>query len=317
MIFLNAERFIEGAIRSVFAQSYDRWELLLVDDGSSDSSSELALRYSELHPQKVRYLQHPGHQNLGISASQNLGIREARGEYVAFLDSDDVWMAEKLEEQVEILDSHPEAAMVYGATQYWYSWAGQTADSQPDLLIEPGIQPCTLVRPPELLVRFLRQEIPIPCPSDIMVRRGVVIATGGFEQDFRRIYTDQAFYSKLCLKWPVFVTGQRWFKYRKHADSAVAVVKKMGQLRQARLTYLNWLERYMDEQGVKDREVRRALDSARWKCLHPALFRLSRHVKYVTLITEEMLKRAARQTLPSSVYRRLRAQRQGRVGEPR
>src|SRR6185436_16761307 len=207
-------------------QSYDSWELLLVDDGSKDSSADIALGLANRHPGKVRYLQHSGHENRGMSASRNLGIREARGEYVGFLDADDVWERGKLEEQVRILETHKEAAMVYGATLYWYSWTRQAADNGHDLLIEPGVQPDTLVRQPELLIRFLRQEIPVPCPSDIMMRRNEVIEAGGFEESFRRIFTDQPFYSKLCLKRPVFVTGKSWFKYRKHADSAVSVAKK-------------------------------------------------------------------------------------------
>src|ERR687889_2435319 len=86
IIFLNRERFIQEAIESVFAQTYDNWELLLVDDGSTDGSTQIALRYAERYPEKVRYLEHPGHQNSGMSASRNLGIRYAKGEYIAFLD---------------------------------------------------------------------------------------------------------------------------------------------------------------------------------------------------------------------------------------
>src|SRR5437773_4242914 len=89
IIFLNAEKFIEEAIESVLAQTYDHWELLLVDDGSIDSSTEIALRYAEQYPGKVNYLEHEGHQNRGMSASCNLGIRNTKGEYIAFLDVDD------------------------------------------------------------------------------------------------------------------------------------------------------------------------------------------------------------------------------------
>src|SRR5215211_5603498 len=86
IIFLNAEKFIEEAIESVFGQTYDDWELLLVDDGSTDYSTQIALRYAEHYPEKVRYLEHPGHENRGMSAARNLGLSHARGEYVAFLD---------------------------------------------------------------------------------------------------------------------------------------------------------------------------------------------------------------------------------------
>src|SRR5918997_3094056 len=134
MIFLNAEKFIEEAIESVFAQTHDNWELLLVDDGSSDDSSQIALRYAERHPEKVRYLEHPGHRNRGMSASRNLGIRHAKGEYIALLDSDDVWLPHKLQQQVAILDAAPEAGMVYGLSQYWHSWTGKPQDIQRDVV---------------------------------------------------------------------------------------------------------------------------------------------------------------------------------------
>src|SRR5215212_9690533 len=151
IIFLNEERFIEEAIQSVFAQSYENWELLLVDDGSSDASTQIALRYAEQYPAKVRYLEHPAHENRGMSASRNLGISYAKGEYIAFLDADDVWLEHKLKQQVAILDSHPEAGMLYGKTQYWRSWTGDPEDTRLDFVPELGIRVDTLYEPPTLL----------------------------------------------------------------------------------------------------------------------------------------------------------------------
>ena len=112
--FLNAERFLAEAVDSLFAQSFTAWELLLIDDGSTDGSTALARRYADEWPGKVRCLEHPGHENRGISASQNLGLRTATAPYVAFLDSDDVWFRSKLEEQVALLDAQPAAALLTG-----------------------------------------------------------------------------------------------------------------------------------------------------------------------------------------------------------
>src|SRR6266487_3700210 len=148
IIFLNAERYIDEAIESVFAQAYDSWELLLADDGSTDGSTAIVLQYAERYPDKVRYLEHPGHQNRGMSATRNLGIRNARGEYIAFLDADDVWLPQKLEQQVQALDAHPEAGMIYAPTQYWYSWTGKREDIQYDNLPKLGLEPNTLIKPP-------------------------------------------------------------------------------------------------------------------------------------------------------------------------
>ena len=117
IIFLNEQRFLSEAIESVLEQTCSNWELLLVDDGSTDASTGIARRYSECDAQRVRYLEHPSHTNRGMSASRNLGIQEARGEYVALLDADDVWLQDKLARQLEIMEQRPEAAMVYGATE--------------------------------------------------------------------------------------------------------------------------------------------------------------------------------------------------------
>ena len=75
--FFNAERFLRETIESVLAQRYATWELLLVDDGSSDGSSTIAQSYAALHPDKIFYLEHAGHRNLGLPAARNLGARSA------------------------------------------------------------------------------------------------------------------------------------------------------------------------------------------------------------------------------------------------
>ena len=117
-IFLNAERYLDEAIQSVLAQTYASWELLLVDDGSTDASSAIARQYASRCPQKIRYFEHQQHRNLGTGASRNVGLLQARGEYVAFLDSDDVWMPEKLEQQVAIMGAHPDVALLFGRSEY-------------------------------------------------------------------------------------------------------------------------------------------------------------------------------------------------------
>jgi glycosyltransferase involved in cell wall biosynthesis len=122
VIFYNEERFIQEAIESVIAQTYPHWELLLVDDGSSDDSNEIALSFVNQRPDQIYYLQHPCGENFGKVASRNLGIQHAKGQYIAFLDADDVWLPHKLAEQVEILDMHPDICMLYGETEYWFSW---------------------------------------------------------------------------------------------------------------------------------------------------------------------------------------------------
>lgn len=274
-IFLNEEKFIEQAIASVFAQTYENWELLLVDDGSSDGSTDIAQRYPKNYPEKVCYLEHDGHQNRGMSASRNLGICNARGEYIAFLDADDVWLPHKLEQQVKILKTHPEADMVCGATQYWHSWTGIPEDAQSDITLTVGAPLDTLIQPPTLLtLLYPLGKGTAPSVSSLLLRREIVESVGRFQENFRGIYQmyeDQAFLTKVYLKARVFVASAYWDRYRQHPDSCVSSVKRSGQYHTVRRFFLNWFEEYLCEQGAKDLKVWKALQKVLWPYRHPLL----------------------------------------------
>jgi glycosyltransferase involved in cell wall biosynthesis len=106
----NAEEFLTEALESVFAQDYSPLEVLVVDDGSQDRSAEIARSYAG-----IRYFEQ---QNQGASAARNLALAHARGEYIAFVDADDVVPPTKLSLQVSYLVEHPEVACVMGR-QHW------------------------------------------------------------------------------------------------------------------------------------------------------------------------------------------------------
>ena len=297
IIFLNAERFIKQAIESVLRQTYDNWELLLVDDGSTDGSSEIARRYAEHTPNKTRYLEHAGHTNRGMSASRNLGIRHANGKYIGFLDADDVWLPHKLKRQVEILDTHPKVGMVYGVSQYWHSWNGDSGATQSDYILDLGVRPNTVVQPPALLTLLLKSKAPTPCPSDMLLRRETVGSVGGFEESFRgkyQLFEDQAFLAKVYLETPVFVSGEYWDRYRQHVDSCVSVVNGAGQKYSAGLFFFSWLEKYLSCKGITDVQLWRALRNKRWRYRRANLYRALEQVRGCETQSQEFLKSVAR-----------------------
>src|SRR5262245_2814919 len=118
--FLNEERFLKEAIESVLQHTFTNWELILLDDGSTDKGANIAKAYAEAYPDKIVYYEHEGHANKSTAASRNLAISKVRGELVAFLDADDVWLPVKLEKQVQIMRKHPMVAMLLEASEYWY-----------------------------------------------------------------------------------------------------------------------------------------------------------------------------------------------------
>ena len=281
MPFFNTPvQFLQEAVESVFTQSYENWELLLVDDGSKAESTTLAKDFAARNPERVSYLEHPGHENRGLSASRTLGIAEAKGAYIAFLDADDVWLPEKLEQQVTLVGTHPQVSMIYGNTQYWYSWTRDPKDHGRDFMPRLGVPAGTVVQPPTLLSLFLGAEAAVPCPSSILVRCEVFDDIGGFEDAFGifdtqqlNMYEDQVFYAKVCLAAPVFVMDACWHRYRQHPSSICAVAESTGRGRAARLTYLRWLAQYLSQKQCVDQDLWRALRRELWVARHPFLGR--------------------------------------------
>ena len=106
----NAEKFISGTIESVIAQTYQDWEIIAVDDGSTDKTPEILTKYKKKLSSNLQVITQ---ENSGVSIARNKGIPAARGEYIAFLDHDDLWTPEKLEKQVKLLDSNKELGLVY------------------------------------------------------------------------------------------------------------------------------------------------------------------------------------------------------------
>ena len=149
LIFLNEERYLEEAVQSVFDQRLADWELILVDDGSTDRSTLIA-RGLATGDDRIRYVDHPGHENRGMSASRNLGVANATAPYIAFLDADDAWMPYKLAEHVDLLDNMPDMALVVGAIQYWYSW--DPASTKADRVVLTGGMADRGLDPPEPLL---------------------------------------------------------------------------------------------------------------------------------------------------------------------
>jgi glycosyltransferase involved in cell wall biosynthesis len=184
--FLNEEKVLAEAIESVLHQTYRNWELILVDDGSTDQSCDIAKGYAKSYPLQIRYFDHDDHRNRGISFSRNLGIEKANGDLIAFLDADDVWMKYKLTFQVELFRINPRAAMVCEASEYWFhQWDDPT---MVNIVKQIGKQRDRLFEPPELL----RQLYPpfdgcAPCPSGVIVRRNIALKHGGFETHFSGI----------------------------------------------------------------------------------------------------------------------------------
>lgn len=305
IIFLNAAEFLREAVESVLAQTYEHWELFLVDDGSTDGSTQIARQYAKQHWQKVSYLEHPGHINRGKGASRNLGIFHARGEYIAFLDSDDIWLPNKLEEQVAILDSCPEAGMLYGDTLYWYGWTGNHEDIAKDFIPSLGVKTGIPIPPPTLLPLYLRGKAAVPCTCSVLVRRKVAELVGGFDESCTAIsnfYEDQAFYAKICLVAPVIAANRCWDKYRQRSSAQKEEITKINKEEYiARKDFLNWLDEYVTRSGVQDDEIRRVIRRELWLIHKLSWLPDTEKIRYQTRWLKKWILRAEERFVPPKI----------------
>lgn len=168
----NSARFIAATIDSVLAQSYRDFEIIVVDDGSTDDTRRVLQPYLD----RIRYIHQPNSER---SVARNHALRHAAGEYVAFLDSDDLWAPEKLARQTAVLDAHPQVSLAFTRARYVdetgrpVSFCGQDFDG------EPGEE----VTVADYTIPLLGGNVVAGGGSTVLARRNMLDAVGGFDLD--------------------------------------------------------------------------------------------------------------------------------------
>jgi len=149
----NAVATVDESIKSVLAQTYQNWELIIVDDASIDSTQDIAKAHTD---DRIIVLCHNANQ--GVAAARNTGLQHAKGEYIAFLDSDDLWLESKLEKQLDFMQAR-NVVISYTSTAY---------------LVEGQLSNYMLRAEPELTYRNLLKRNLMSC-SSVMVRRDAML----------------------------------------------------------------------------------------------------------------------------------------------
>lgn len=172
----NRQNLILRAVKSILAQSYENIEIIVVDDGSTDNTKAILEEYIDTDIIKYVY-----QENARQAAARNNGIRNSNGDYIAFLDSDDVWLPSKLEKQLALMIADPELAMVY-SNQIMENVSGENeVIYDKELLGEGDIFS-------DLLLRVFY------CSTQtILVQRSVIDEVGGFDEDFKNALEDWEF----------------------------------------------------------------------------------------------------------------------------
>jgi glycosyltransferase involved in cell wall biosynthesis len=254
----NREKYVAQSIDSVLAQTFQDIELLVVNDGSTDRSSEILKHYAGQYPQKIRYFEHPNRRNCGVSASRNLGLRHAFGDYIAFLDSDDVWFPEKLASQMAVFETFQEVGWVYCAlTVLEEHRVGSEETSLVDRVLGEGV-PDAVFHAFDLI---FSRAISLRSGSTLLFKKSLLQKIDRFDPDL--LYgEDEIFAGKIAYFWPGFFISRPLGQYRLHAANASSYGirgqggKTINYTVMSRL--LDWLQKISEEYATHTLRIRLA-----------------------------------------------------------
>lgn len=233
----NGESTLRAAIESALAQTYSDWELIVWDDHSTDDSAQVATSFID---PRIHYVLAPEETALG--QARDLAIRQAGGEWLAFLDQDDIWLPTKLESQIGIADS-PEVGVVYGRTVCFTARGGEkdydhfhefSALPQGDILAELLGRGCFIAM------------------SSALIRRAAVDELGGIPATIR-IIPDYYLYVNICRKYQARAVQDVVCRYRLHPASMNSVYR-----RESLEETLSLIEEWSDDLSPETFSERRA-----------------------------------------------------------
>jgi glycosyltransferase involved in cell wall biosynthesis len=184
----NAARYLPSAIESVISQTFDDWQILVVDDGSTDNTEEVVAPFLARLGPRIRYIKQ---DNRGVSVARNTAILASTAEFIALLDADDVWLPCRLSESLKVLAERPQAGLAYGLIgtidpedRLGSLWAGNPAHA------EGHIAPYIYMRAVEL-----------PSPT-ITLRRKCIDEVGAFDESLR-VTEDRDLWLRIALRYEV------------------------------------------------------------------------------------------------------------------
>jgi len=208
----RGERFIAAAIESVLAQTYREFELVVVNDGSPDRSAE-AIRPFLPHPQ-IRYIEQ---QNAGVAAARNTGIAASSGAFVGLLDQDDLWLPDKLEQQIAYFRSHPEVGLVHSRVEC-IDETGAPRTCEGAILVRPFTGLCA----GQLLLGSAIAGV------TVLVRKQCLDRVGRFDQQFAPA-DDWELWVRIARLYPLGFLDRVTAKYRFHGENVSRDQFKMQQ----------------------------------------------------------------------------------------
>ncbi|MCP4914945.1 MAG: glycosyltransferase [Oligoflexia bacterium] len=224
----NREKTIKRAINSVVAQTHSDWELIIIDDGSTDETKNIVDSFSD---DRIQYFYI---ENSGVSKARNFGIAKTRSDWIALLDSDDEWLPKKLEEQIKEIEKNPESAIIH--TEEIWIRNGKRVNQKKihqkygGYIFDKCIPLCVI------------------SPSSSLIKKDILYEVGNFDESFT-VCEDYDLWLKICSLYSVsFIETPLINKYGGHEDQLSAKYRAMDLWR------VKALDRILKIRALKESE---------------------------------------------------------------
>lgn len=214
----NHEKFIAAAIQSVLVQTYQDFEIIVVEDGSTDGSIEQIQTFSD---PRIKLILHK--KNRGAAAAMRTGLGRAKGEYIAILNSDDVFLPEKLEKQVKMLDNTPQYAAVFSYVELIDEYGHQFTNQNHTYYKKFEQQN----RDRYQWLNYFFYHGNALCHPSVLIRKSCYDKIGLYDERFAQL-PDFDFWIRFCLKYELYIIPEKLVKFRIRSDekNASAGTKK-------------------------------------------------------------------------------------------
>lgn len=287
---LNGEKYLRDAIDSVYSQTHKKWEIIFWDNASTDKSAEIARSYND----KLRYFK--GDKTIPLGAARNKALAQSRGEFIAFLDCDDLWIYDKLEKQIPLFAKDNDVGLVFSDTIFF-----NNTGSQKNVYKK--------WKPPKGMVfRELLSNYFLALPSVIVRTKALESLSELFDERFNMIEEYELFV-RLSHQWKVDYVDEALAKWRMHNSSwtfskkGLALIEKESMLGKFQMIYDDFNDQYKIEISMVKAQIATAkalLEFEKGNCvnarklLRPYLY-INSKIKVYYILT----------LLPYSIFMRL------------
>lgn len=219
----NCAKYLPEAVESALNQSYQDFEIVIIDDGSTDKTNEIVECYAKSHNDKIQYIYQ---QNKGLACARNTGIKNSQGEYIALLDADDVWLPNRLAEQIAVIEKSKNVGLVHSNITF--------ISEEGKLLSTPKRDEGSLCG--NIFNALFTRNAHISCPT-VLFRRECLESVGLFDENLAHLgCEDRELWLRIAKKYKIIYIDKVLAHYRIRKGS---MCKNMPKMLEARYYVVN------------------------------------------------------------------------------